>query len=329
MAVDGIIPYKGNDMTPLFSIIIPHKDIPDLLMRCLRSIPVSEDIQVIVVDDSSADADTYLERYPELSRPYLEFIRTTKGGGAGYARNVGLDHARGKWLLFADADDFFAENMHELVLSKSKSMADIVFFRKKSVLFDDTSCESGEDDYLSVITDTFLRSGDDEPIRTRFYVPWGKMIRRDLVERHSIRFDEVKYSNDCFFSVCAGVYADTIEVEDHVLYIKTGRPGSLTASFLKTPEDIRVRAGVFFRVDKFLIQHNMCRKRTFSRYMILLLKFDRAQYKYYFCKRILELYPSKWDAINDIRKGHSMKAQAIIVLYSLFIWGVDSIIGLN
>ena len=33
---------------PLFSIIIPHYDIPDLLMRCLKSIPVSKDIQVIV-----------------------------------------------------------------------------------------------------------------------------------------------------------------------------------------------------------------------------------------------------------------------------------------
>jgi len=42
---------------PLFTIIIPHKDIPDLLIRCLKSIPVSEDIQVIVVDDNSSDAD--------------------------------------------------------------------------------------------------------------------------------------------------------------------------------------------------------------------------------------------------------------------------------
>lgn len=54
-------------MNTLFSIIIPHYNIPDLLMRCLKSIPVSEDIQVIVVDDNSADADTYLDRYPELS----------------------------------------------------------------------------------------------------------------------------------------------------------------------------------------------------------------------------------------------------------------------
>ena len=62
-------------MQPLFSVIIPHYDIPDLLMRCLKSIPVSEDIQVIVVDDNSADADTYLDRYPELSRPLFNVIR--------------------------------------------------------------------------------------------------------------------------------------------------------------------------------------------------------------------------------------------------------------
>jgi len=42
---------------PLFTIIIPHKEIPDLLIRCLKSIPVSEDIQVIVVDDNSSEAD--------------------------------------------------------------------------------------------------------------------------------------------------------------------------------------------------------------------------------------------------------------------------------
>ena len=75
-------------MTPTYSIIIPHKEIPDLLMRCLRSIPVSEDIQVIVVDDNSSYDDTCLYTYPELSRPYLEFIRTKTGGVAGYARNL-------------------------------------------------------------------------------------------------------------------------------------------------------------------------------------------------------------------------------------------------
>ena len=128
-------------MTPTYSIIIPHKGIPDLLMRCLRSIPVSEDIQVIVVDDNSVGADTYLERYSELSRPYLEFVRTTKGGGAGYARNVGLEHAKGKWLLFADADDFFVEDMHDIISSYVDSEADVIFFKNKAVLSENINIE--------------------------------------------------------------------------------------------------------------------------------------------------------------------------------------------
>ena len=63
-------------MNMLFSIIIPHYNIPDLLMRCLKSIPV-KNIQVILVDEHNPDADTYLERYTKLSRLYLEFIRPT------------------------------------------------------------------------------------------------------------------------------------------------------------------------------------------------------------------------------------------------------------
>lgn len=106
---------NNKTMTPTFSIIIPHKDIPDLLMRCLRSIPVSEDIQVIVVDDNSAGADSYFKKYPEMSRSFWEFIRAPKNGGAGYARNIGLDRAKGKYVLFADADDFFTYCINDIL----------------------------------------------------------------------------------------------------------------------------------------------------------------------------------------------------------------------
>ena len=145
-----------KSMCPTFSIIIPHYDIPDLLMRCLKSIPVSEDIQVIVVDDNSPDADTYLERYPELSRPYLEFIRASKNGGAGYARNIGLDHAKGKWLLFADADDFYVENMPDIIYSYADSEADVIFFKNKAVLSDNTNIKSDRSSYVNKIIDRYL-----------------------------------------------------------------------------------------------------------------------------------------------------------------------------
>ena len=117
-----------------FTIIIPHYNIPDLLMRCLKSIPIREDIQVIVVDDCSPNAETYKLTYPELSRPFLEYYSTVKGGSAGRARNVGLDHARGKWILFADADDFFENGFMSTLNSYLNSEADVVIFDYRSVL---------------------------------------------------------------------------------------------------------------------------------------------------------------------------------------------------
>ena len=310
-------------MIPLFSIIIPHYDIPDLLMRCLKSIPVSEDIQVIVVDDNSPDADTYLERYPELSRPYLEYIPTTKGGGAGCARNVGLDHAKGKWLLFADADDFFVDNMYDIILSHVESDSDVIFYRKRDVYYSDISRELIKQEYLDEIMDSFIQTGDEQPIRTQFYVAYCKMIRRAMVVEHNIRFDEVKYSNDCFFSICAGYFAKRIAAVDDVLYYKTYyRPGALTTCFCSKTNELKIRTDVSFRVDLFLLQHNMCRERQSAYYLKVMLSKDRHLFKSYF-KRLNEIYTSKFLALKDISKNSSLRFKTELYLYSLIIWIKD------
>ena len=305
---------------PLFSIIIPHKDIPDLLMRCLRSIPMSEDIQVIVVDDNSADADTYLDKYPELSRPYVEFIRTTKGGGAGYARNVGLDHAKGKWLLFADADDFFIEDMYDIISSCVNSDADVIFFKANQVLSDNIDTRKVRYAFIHRVIEQYLSDGDEWPLRFRFRPPWGKMIKRHLINKYKIRFEEVMYGNDVFFSILVGYHAETIEVVNKVLYVLTSRLDSLAANFCHKPGELRIRAEEIFRSDKFLLQHHMCKRRGMRYYMYLMFSIDRSLFKYYFFNRIDEIYPSKLSAIRDICKGKSLRLKIKFYLYSLLVW---------
>ena len=81
-----------------YSIIIPHKNIPALLIRCIRSIPRRDDIQIIVVDDNSDNANTYLSIYPELRQSNIEMYLTKEGRGAGYARNVSFDWAMKRLL---------------------------------------------------------------------------------------------------------------------------------------------------------------------------------------------------------------------------------------
>ena len=315
-----------KSMCPTFSIIIPHYDIPDLLMRCLKSIPVSEDIQVIVVDDNSPNADTYLERYPELSRPYLEFIRTPKNGGAGYARNIGLDHAKGKWLLFADADDFFVDNMYDIITTHAESDADVIYFQKQAVFSDDINRKSPRSGYIDKIMDIYLKTGDELPLRTRYGVPWGKMIKKNLTEKHYIRFEEIRYSEDILFSVHVGCFAKKIEAIDMVLYVVTSREGSAISDYCKKPNELRIRAGANLNVDKFLMRHGMDRGlKQINRFLKMMLKMDKPLFCYYFHYKLHEVYPSQWAVIKDLFKGTSIIFKLRYVPYVLYQWLLGTI----
>ena len=97
-------------MTKNYSIIIPHKDTPDLLQRCLDSIPLREDVEIIVIDDNSSPRKVDFGHFPKWNGEHFHVFLTKEGKGPGYARNVGLDHAQGRWVVFADADDFFTKD---------------------------------------------------------------------------------------------------------------------------------------------------------------------------------------------------------------------------
>lgn len=301
-------------MEPLFSVIIPHRDIPDLLIRCLDSIPIRKEIQVIVVDDNSLGADSYLEKYPELSRPYLEFYCTTKVGGAGYARNIGLEHAKGKWLLFADADDFFVNDVYDIIVSHIESEADVIYFKRKAVFSDDIDRESDRDRRINDYVDYFVETGDDYLLRFKRHVPWSMMIKRSLVVEHSIRFDEVLYSDDVFFSTCVGFYAKNIEVSNTILYVVTFRQGSQCDDFCMKPGELEERARAAFRCDKFLSQHNMCRERFLKYFLLQMLGRDRRLFRYYYNK-LDEIYPSKLSAFQDIARGKPMIFKLKLYIY--------------
>ena len=117
-----------------FSIIIPHYNIPDMLERLLKSIPLQDNIEVIVVDDKS---DKNLDRLEllKLNYPNVIFLDNTLSKGAGNSRNIGMSNAKGKWILFADADDYFTEDFYEIVSKHIDDKDDVIFFFPTSVDF--------------------------------------------------------------------------------------------------------------------------------------------------------------------------------------------------
>lgn len=235
-----------------YSIIIPHKNIPKLLQRCLDSIPRREDTQIIVVDDNSDPAKVDFTHFPDLSDPSVEVYFDKSGKGAGRARNIGLEHAKGKWLVFADADDYFYPNAFDVIDEKiAEADYDIIYFYCNS-----RDGETGEliEDRVSTIKQGIEEKNYDL-LRYRSYVPWGKVVNSNLINSYGIKFDEVEVSNDVMFSALVGYYSKKIGIISQCLYCCTRNQGSLV--FTQSITRIKKRLIVARRVNDFLYKKNI------------------------------------------------------------------------
>ncbi len=222
-------------------------------MRCLDSIPVSEEIQVIVVDDCSPDADTYKDRFPALSRPYLEMYSTPGSGDAGRARNIGIEHARGRWITFMDADDLF-EDLAGIVADYLDRPEDVLFFKTKGVMSDDLTQPCATRDTFCG-SNRAIEKGEDFFIRYRFLPLWGKFVKRGFIEEHRMRCNNARYCNDGYLSAQIGVYAGSVALIDRVAYILTERAGSLTSGLCTTWEEFSIRLRSAVLIQEFFDEH--------------------------------------------------------------------------
>lgn len=259
-----------------FTIVIPHYNIPHLLGRCINSIPERDDIQVIVVDDCSPNSNEYYRLVPELSRPYVEFYSTPIGGSAGRARNVGINHAVGKWITFLDADDLLTSNA-ESILDKYKDQEeDIIYFQALSVMSDDLSKVSGRNIFCYNF-EVYFNTGNEQSLRLEFDAPWGKFIQKSLIDKYAIRFDEIRYSNDTFFSAAIGVFAKKILVSKEIIYIVTERLNSLTSDKMRTIEEWENRYYSALHVQFFFDEHHVhFRRYAFADFLLLIWSRDKS-----------------------------------------------------
>lgn len=232
-------------MDKTYSIIIPHKNIVPLLKRCLESIPNRNDIQVVVVDDHS-DVKNIQQIEQLCITNHADLVKTQESKGAGYVRNIGLKYASGKWVLFADADDFFHSEAFQELDKFVNSSYDVVYFYCDSKNSDSLKPDK---DRVPAIKDGILNK-DYDLLRYKSSVPWGNLISMNLIREHGLKFEEVIASNDIMFSVTTGYAAKNIACISKPLYCVTTRSGSLYAK--PTPERMKSRFYASIRVNSFL-----------------------------------------------------------------------------
>lgn len=238
--------YSPCNMDFKYSVIIPHKNIPELLKRCLDSIPLSDDIEVIVVDDNSDVINK--SEFPGIGRKNTKVFFSEKVITAGGARNIGMDNATGKWLIFADADDFFLKDAFKVFAGTVQDEFIDIYYFKVSSVFSDTLEPATRNLGVNSLVDDFQK--DSNILRLKHIVPWGKVFSSKFVKYNSIRFDEVPASNDVMFGVKTGLSAKQIEVVSQFVYCITMNNGSISNTL--TAKNNRSRYVVMLQYNEYL-----------------------------------------------------------------------------
>lgn len=103
------------------SIIMPVYNSEKYLSACLESVfhQSFQDFELICINDGSTDHSLdILNHYAEKYKDKMNIISINNGGQAN-ARNVGIDHARGTYVTFADSDDTLKESLLEKLYEKA------------------------------------------------------------------------------------------------------------------------------------------------------------------------------------------------------------------
>ncbi len=187
----------------VLSIIVPVYNTEEYIEECIRSITQNSEpyVEILLIDDGSTD------RSPAICKEYVQkdcrihyFRQENKGVSA--ARNHGLALAKGRWILFVDADDTINGDTVQNVLKVERSDADVTVFkcpflkeRKKKIR---VQAKTAEELCLAAIG---MEDYSTKWFGAVFSCVWGKLYSREFLQRNNIRFpEEIVMGEDLLFN---------------------------------------------------------------------------------------------------------------------------------
>lgn len=173
-------------MDDLISVIVPVFNSYEYLRNCIESIlnQTYKKIELILVDDGSDDGSSEIcDSYKNKDKRVV-VIHKKKNEGASEARNTGIKHVKGSYIMFVDNDDYININIIEILLSKIKKYnADISICNYKKVYeYKDFLCREKSDKAEEKIytgRDAVSQIYSDK--RVEFTVIWNKLYKKELI----------------------------------------------------------------------------------------------------------------------------------------------------
>lgn len=207
---------------PKISVISPVHNSEEYLKRCVDSIlsQTLSDIEVIFIDDASEDGSYDILKSYADSDPRVLIIKLDKNIGAGGARNLGIEAARGKYLSFVDSDDTIAPDFLKLLYAKAEeTSADIIKGSCFEVFSNDLDSEFSLQNMRRQNSSIkkAMESGKDTCVF--FYNRhFSAIYRHAFIDKHSIRYGNTIVGEDSIFLLKTAVLSQSFVFEPSARY---------------------------------------------------------------------------------------------------------------
>ncbi|MEU1122674.1 glycosyltransferase family 2 protein [Streptomyces sp. NPDC005899] len=207
--------------TPDVSVVIGAYQAMPYLIRCLESVEAqtlsAERIEIVAVDDGSTDGTgEYLDEFAARTAIDTRVVHQANSGGPSGPRNVGLGLARGRYVFFLDADDYFGEEaLERLVAMGDRAGTDVVLGKVVGV-----NRGAAKSMWKQTVehADIFFS-------QVKFTLSAQKLFRRELLVQLGMSFDEkLRTGEDALFTLEAYLRGNGVSVvADYTCYYLVGR----------------------------------------------------------------------------------------------------------
>ena len=249
-----------NINAPRVSVIVAVHNVGKYLRQCLDSLvnQTLKNIEIIVVNDASTDNSAEIINWYKSSYPNLRVINCEFNKGLASVRNIGLRAAKGRYVAFADGDDWVDIRMCEVLYKRAIDDNADVLIADATVFYEDSKI-------FRQFFDQHIRKALDPRLRTVPFdlrnepralllepVAWTKVYKRSFLQKHALHFEDGmnSYEDVCFhFSVL--VKATRISLLDDTLFFyRQNRPGQISA---RTSRKIFEVFAVFQKIHENLV----------------------------------------------------------------------------
>ena len=188
-------------MTVDLSIIIPIYNSQKYLKKCLDSVcheikKNNKNIEVILIDDASADNSKKICRIYKKKFTFIKYIYSKKNLGVSVSRNKGIKKSKGNYILFLDSDDQLSSNSINYILNVIVNSSIDYYFIKSRLL------NQKNIDHNEVFVKNFKYRSFFSHIRNlnKFRATcWNFLIKKSFITKHKIYFDNIRVFEDQIF----------------------------------------------------------------------------------------------------------------------------------